>query len=239
MAKLAYEADIIAELGPISGMHKLLYLTLWSRANEIGHIVANMDMILGLTGIRYQYEDLLHFGNRVKVLDGNEVILSRYLKTTIGTFSRTMKVQTKMWRQLELRWKATKDNLTPFIEAWRELDILKFAPEYPDEYVEGMPPPTWMANHRRELELSLSVDTPPGWSDRIRDEFRKFVAYRVALGREKTSKAEAAKVRLTPSQVMNFQSIVQEMINDGMPEKKIIKQIQYPENHNKIAIYLP
>ena len=238
MAKLAYEQDIVAALGPISGMHKLLYLTLWSRANEIGHIVVNMDAILGITGIRYQREDLDHFGDRVVVVDDCEVILSRYLATTIGTFSKGMRGQKKMWDLLEIRWGATKDDITPFMEGWKKLGIAKYAPKFPEEYTGEDNLPDWLVNHRREAQLALAVDTPPNWSGRIVETFKSFITYRVKLALEKTARSHAAQSRITTDQVLYFQTMVQQMLNGGMKETEIVSRISNAIVSNRLAFYM-
>jgi hypothetical protein len=239
MAKLAYENDIIAALGPISGMHKLLYLTLWSRANEIGHIMVNLDDILGLTGIRFQHEDLTHFGDRLVMVDKNEAILSRYLLTTIGTFSKGMRGQKKMWDLLKIRWGATKDDITPFMEGWKKLGILKYAPQFPGEYTGEENLPDWLVAHRRELEKVSSMDTPFGWPPEVAKAFREFILYRVKLAREQTSRSLARDYRITPDQVILFQEMVQEMIYNGIKESKIVGQIRYPIANNKKSFYSP
>lgn len=239
MSKLAYEEDIIASLGDISGMHKLLYLTLWSRANVIGHITVNMDSILGMTGIRYHEDDLHKFGNRVVVLDHNEVVLSRYLATTIGSFSPASRPQSRMWEMLKMRYGATPSNLDPFLIQWEEWGICMFAPELPDEYHGEHNLSPKIIKYRNDLKSCLSVDTPPGWSQRITDEFRRFVEYRVERGLLQTSKSDRNAHMLLPSQVMAFQAIVQEMLNDGMSERAIVRRIQFPSQNNVLAITLP
>lgn len=239
MSKLAYEEDIIASLGDISGMHKLLYLTLWSRANVLGHITVNMDTILGLTGIRYHEDDLFKFGNRVIVIKDGEVVLSRYLQTTIGSFSPSSRPQAKMWAMLKLRYQATPTNLDPFLIQWEEWKIRPFAPELPDEYHGEHDLSPKIIKYRNDLKACLSVDTPPGWSQRIADEFRKFVQYRVERGLLQTSKSDRNANILLPSQVMAFQATVQEMLNDGLSERAIIRRIQHPAANNTLAITLP
>lgn len=239
MPKLVYEHDIVSALGSLSGMHKLLYLTLWSRANVIGHITVNMDAILGLTGIRYQEDDLRKFGNRVVVLNNNEVVLSRYLATTIGSFSPTSRPQAQMWDALAMRYGATRNNLDPFLTKWEQWGIAIFAPSLPDEYHGEHNLSPKIIQYRSDLQSCLSVDTPPGWSQRISDEFRKFVEYRVEQGMKQTAKSDRARYSLIPSQVMGFQSKVQEMINDGMSERAIIRRIQHPKDNNGLAITLP
>ena len=237
--KLAYEEDVIKSLGEISGMHKLLYLTLWSRANEIGHIVVNMNEILGLTGIQYQRSDLDYFGNRVVVLDGMEVILSRYLITTIGTLSRKMRGQKKVWDLLWQRWGATKNNILPFVEGWKKLGIGIYVPPFPDEYTGEDNLPAWMVAYRREAELSVAMDAPYTWPEKIASEFKRFVQYRANLLLEQTSRSEATKVRLHPNQVKTNMDVVEDMIRLGLNEDKIVDRIRYPEKNNRIAINAP
>lgn len=238
MAKLAYEQDIVAALGPISGMRKLLYLTLWSRANEIGHIIVNMDAILGITGIRYQREDLDHFGDRVVVVDDCEVILSRYLATTIGTFSKGMRGQKKMWDLLEIRWGATRNDITPFMEGWKKLGIARYAPKFPEEYTGEDNLPDWLVKHRREAQLALAVDTPPNWSRGVVEAFKSFIAYRVKLALEKTARSHAAQHRITTDQVLYFQNMVQQMINSRMREMEIISRISSALVGNKLSFFM-
>lgn len=239
MSKRAYEEDIIAALGEISGMHKLLYVTLWSRANEIGIVHVNLDQILALTGIRYQEEDFNHFGNRLVRLNDKEFLLSRFLQTTIGTLSKGMRGQKKIWQMIELRWNATKDHPQPFYDAWNKLGIGFFAPPLPDEYIGEDNLPPRLVKYRNDLLLAGSVDTPCGWPERVAKEFKSFIDHRIAISMEKTGKAETDSHRIVPSQVMTMQEIVQDMINDGLTEKKIIHQIRYSKNGNKFTIFTP
>ena len=144
-----------------------------------------------------------------------------------------------MWDMMELRYGATRANLDPFLLQWEKWGIRPFAPELPDEYHGEHNLSPKIVKYRADLQSCLSVDTPPGWSERVVHEFRRFVEYRVELGMRQTSKSDRANYALLPSQVMSFQQNVQEMINDGLPERTIIRQIQFPGQNNKLAITLP
>ena len=234
-----YEDNIIAKLGEISGMHKLLYLTLWSRADAIGVFHYNTDQILALTGIRYQRDDLDHFGDRVKWLNEKEVLLTRYLATTVKTLSVSNRNQNEVWRLIEQRWKATRLNPAPFYDEWRSMKIGIFAPPMNDEYTgeENLCPR--VAKFRADLELCRTVDTPHGWSDKLAAAFKAFIKHRVDFCMTKTSKADTDKHRLIPSQVMTLQEIVGDMLADEVSEKKIIQQIRASITGNKTTIYTP
>lgn len=234
-----YENDIIASLGSISGMHKLLYITLWSRADEIGVVYVNLDQILGMTGIRYQMEDFNHFGNRLVFLNEHEVLLTRYLQTTIGTLSKANRSLKTVWKLLEMRWGATKENLAPFVEAWNKLGVGIFAPNYPQEYISEENPGERVLNHRKELMMSKTYDTPYGWSAKIAEVFNEYRDEMIAIAWEKTSKTDIDKFRIRPSNLQTLHEIIQEMINDGVPEKVIVQQIRYSKNKHILFIYTP
>lgn len=234
-----YEHDIIASLGNISGIHKLLYITLWSRADAIGVVQINLDQILAMTGIRYQMEDFTHFGNRLIPLNDKEVLLTRFLQTTVVTLSKANRGLKDVWKAIEMRWKATKDNLQPFIDTWTELGIGIFLPAFSDEYISEKNPGTLVLKHRDELLLSKTYDTPYGWSHRLADVFNDYRDHMIEIAFGKTSKSDIDKFRILPSNVKTWQEIVQEMLNDGYSEKIIIQQIRYSKGNHKMLIYKP
>jgi hypothetical protein len=232
-----YENDIIAGLGDISGMRKLLYVALWSRADPIGVVQYNTQQMLALTGILYQREDFEAFGNRLIFLNDVEMLLTRYLQTTVGTLSPKNRNQTAVWKLLFERWKATKDNPEPFFAAWKELKISLYAPLMEDAYTGEDTLCPRVAEFREKLRLCLTVDTPPDWSHKIASTFKQYIRHRVEEALQKTSKADTDKFRLVPSQVMSLQEIVGDMVNDKVPEKRIIQQIRSAINNNYKSIF--
>lgn len=234
-----YEHDIIASLGNISGMHKLLYITLWSRADAVGVVHVNLDQILAMTGIRYQMEDFNHFGNRLLQLNEKEVLLTRFLQTTVVTLSTTNRGLKDVWRAIEMRWKATKDNLQPFIDAWTKLGIGIFLPAIPDGYISEKNPGSLVLKHRDELLLAKTYDTPYGWSQKLSEAFNDYRDHMIDIAWDKTTKSDIDRFRILPSNVKTLQEIVQEMLNDKYPEKTIIQQIRYSKSNHKLLIYKP
>jgi hypothetical protein len=81
------------------------------------------------------------------------------------------------------------------------------------------------------------VDTPPDWSHKIASTFKQYIRHRVEEALQKTSKADTDKFRLVPSQVMSLQEIVGDMVNDKVPEKRIIQQIRSAINNNYKSIF--
>lgn len=233
----AFEPNVISSLGDISAMHKLLYVTLWSRADPVGVVQINLPEISAVAGCTYRMDDLTHFGDRLIELNPSEYLLSLYLKITVGTLSAKSKGQSKVWECLEARWKATKQNPQPFFEAWKNLKIGIYAPEMPDEYTGEENLCQRVKEFREDLQECLKVDTPHTWPDEVAKQFKAFIATRVAIALKKTSKSDTDKYQMLPSMVMSMQETVQEMLNDGHSPKKIAQKIRDNNSSNSKIIY--
>lgn len=233
----AFEPNVISSLGDISAMHKLLYVTLWSRADPVGVVQINLPEISAVAGYTYRMEDLTHFGDRLVELNPSEYLLSRYLKITVGTFSTTSRGQSKVWEQLEKRWGATKQNLCPFIDAWKILGIAIHAPDAPDDYTGEANLCRRVKEYREDLQRCLEVDTPHTWPEEVSKQFKAFIATRISIAMKKTSKSDTDKYQMLPSMVMSMQETVQEMLNDGYSPKRVAQKIRDNISGNQKIIY--
>lgn len=218
-------------------MHKLLYVTLWSRADPVGVVQINLPEISAIAGCTYRMEDLTHFGKRLVELNPAEYLLTFYLAITVGSLSPKSKGQSKVWEQLEKRWGATKHNVQPFFDAWQALGIRIYAPLAPDEYTGEANLCHRVKDFRGDLQECLKVDTPHTWPDEIANQFKAFIANRVAIAIKKTSKTDTDKFQLLPSMVMAMQETVQEMLNDGHSPKRIAQKIRDNTANNSKIIY--
>lgn len=233
----AFEPNVISSLGDISAMHKLLYVTLWSRADPVGVVQINLPEISAVAGCTYRMEDLTHFGDRLVELNPAEYLLSQYLKITIGTLAPKSKGQAKVWECLEKRWGATKQNPKPFFDAWINLGIGVHAPSMPDEYTGEANLCQRVKEYREDLHECLKVDTPHTWPDEVAKQFKAFIATRVSIALKKTSKSDTDKYRILPSMVMSMQETVQEMLNDGHSAKRVAQKIRDNNSSNSKTIY--
>jgi len=218
-------------------MHKLLYVTLWSRADPVGVVQINLPEISAIAGCTYRMEDLTHFGNRLVELNPSEYLLTFYLAITVGTLSPKSKGQSKVWEQLEKRWKATKQDIRPFLDAWQKLGIRIHAPPMPDEYTGEENLCHRVKEFRDDLQECLKVDTPHTWPEEVVRQFKAFIATRVSIAMKKTSKTDTDKFQLLPSMVMAMQETVQEMLNDGYSPKRIAQKIRDNNSSNSKIIY--
>jgi len=239
MPRITYEENIIASLGCIEGRHKLLYVTLWSRANCLGIVQIDFNQLFGLTGFQYELDDFNQFGNRVVFLNDKEVLLTRYMQITLGKLSRGMKGQKRVWEELEHRWGATKDDVSPLKKAWVALGVGIFSPIAIDEYTGEDNLPPRLIKYRNLLNTAKTVDTPHKWSDSIANEFKQYISKLVSVAMDQTSKSDTEKHRLCADDVITLQTIVQEMLDKGTSEEKIIQQIRASKIKTRHVIYTP
>lgn len=233
----AFEPNVISSLGDISAMHKLLYVTLWSRADPVGVVQINLPEISAIAGCTYRMEDLTHFGKRLVELNPSEYLLTFYLAITVGTLSPRSKGQSKVWEQLEKRWSATKQNPKPFFDAWGELGIRIYAPLMDDTYTGEENLCKRVKEFRDDLQECLKVGIPYGWPEEVAKQFNAFIATRVSIAMKKTSKTDTDKFQLLPSMVMSMQETVQEMLNEGYSPKRVAQKIRDNNSSNSKIIY--
>lgn len=233
----AFEPNVISSLGDVSAMHKLLYVTLWSRADPVGVVQINLPEISAVAGCTYRMEDLNHFGDRLVELNPSEYLLSLYLKITIGSLAPKSKGQSKVWECLKKRWSATKENPKPFFDAWINLGIGIYAPEMQDAYTGETNLCQRVKEFRKDLQECLQVETPHTWPEEVSKQFKAFIATRVAIALKKTSKSDTDKFQMLPSMVMSMQETVQEMLNDGHSPKKVAQKIRDNNSTGSKIIY--
>jgi hypothetical protein len=179
MARL-YEDKIWTVLGNIPITAKSLYLYLWSEANSIGIVPFDLGAFSRDCGIQFTMADIDALGNRViPVNDNQELLLSRFMKISPKALSRKCSGHDKIWALIHARWGDTRENGSePFIDAWEELGIRKWAPEIKEEYHGDGPKPKWLKDHLARAEEAKKVKIPPSWEPTLRNEVEYYLQFR-------------------------------------------------------------
>lgn len=235
-----YESGILSKLGDMSGQHKLLYLALWELANPLGIVEVNLAELGALAGdYRFHRSDITALGNRVVWLDQSRILLPTYLKTTIGRLSKASRGQKKIFELIQQEWGATKENLGPFYEAWNGLGIGTLAPPSIGTYQgENMPLPQFLIDHREEAENAAKVMLSGVFPPEIANHFKQYMDEMYYNAMKQTTLSGCYKYEWKVSIVLDNESAIQDAINRGVPEYKIISAIRKAKNKHYVTILI-
>lgn len=237
-----FEPNLIRDLQHQPHHLKLLYRILWELADPIGVVCYDRLAVSAMAGITYQEDDFLKFGKRIVQIGENELLMVNYLKTTVKVLSPKSMGQAKVWRLLRERYGATPENMEPFYDAWKKLDIRWNAPEMQENFhsdEESLKP--WEVQFRAELDGALRVLNTPEIPEEIWAEMQQYVQKRVNECRKITQKSVADYRKITADTVIDLQRKVTRALRAGLSAEFIIEKIEDAriENRHTFNLEMP
>jgi hypothetical protein len=230
-------------LDSLSGfpMHrKILHLALWEQADEIGFAKLRMDVLSDLCGqYTFTHEDVDALAPHVHRMSHKEVFLPDFLKTQQRTLSRTSHGANKVWRELNAKFGATRQNPEPYFAFMRSLKMDSHIPEMPEDYLGGdNPKPPWLLKHLANIEQASKYPEPE-WPENILQAYRSMVDNYFQKAKDVTSKSQAESHRVTTRQIDNSQRQIQTIINLGYDPLVVENCIRAAIDKTRLTVYPP
>lgn len=222
-------------------MHRrILHLALWEQANIIGFSKLKMDVLSDLCGqYTFSHEDVNALEPHVYRISHDEVFLPDFLKVQQKTLSKTSHGANRVWRELQARFNATRQNPQPYFAFMQSIGMAHHIPEMPDEYLGGdAPKPPWLVRHLANIQRAAEYPEPD-WPSNILQAYRSLVDNYLQIAKDVTSHNKAEKFRVTTNQIDNVQRQIQSIVNKNYRIDIVEGCIRDAINNNRLTVYPP
>ena len=222
-------------------MHRrILYLALWERADLIGFSKVQMVILSEMCGqYTFMHEDIDALDPLVKRKGKDMVFLPHFLITQRKSLSLRSPGANRIWEALAEKFPGTtKQDASPYINYMNFIGAGSLIPDMPEHVVEGKPLPKWMVEHLELMEKAKGVADPHEWPQKLIVAYKSLLDNFFSIAEKITSKAELLNFRVGPTQILNTQQQIQNIINSHSIEEAE-QQIRVSINKNRLTVYPP